>query len=88
MGALWCCDIAEAPGHSFHEPGGTGLLQLAGEDGDWFLAFVFLADFIHCFALPPFSLATCSCSEPEISALEQLMKDWSPKPDFAALCAR
>lgn len=42
--ALWCCDIAETLGHSFHEPGGTGLLQLAGEDGDWFLAFVFLAD--------------------------------------------
>lgn len=35
---------AEAPGRSFHEPGGTGLLQVAGEDGDWFLAFVFLAD--------------------------------------------
>lgn len=42
--ALWCCRAADAPGHSFHELGGTGLLQLAGEDGDWFLAFVFLAD--------------------------------------------
>lgn len=57
MGALWCCDIAEAPGHSLHEPDGTGLLQLAGEDGDWFLAFVFLADssivlLCHHFLLP------------------------------------
>lgn len=67
------CHAAEAPARSFHEPGGTGLLHLVGEDGDWFLALVFLADLAVVLLRHPFLFPLAA---PALSLKGQLWKSF------------